>query len=94
MNINAQYCECALRDPQLISRAEALTTVVNLQTWLTDGFAVLFGLGLFAAASLARAAIDDDRRLAGVHALDGRGRDRVRAHRSPADASSGARRST
>ena len=54
VSINAQYCECALRDPQLISRAEALNTVVNLQTWLTDGFAVLFGLGLFAAASLAR----------------------------------------
>jgi hypothetical protein len=54
VSINAQYCECALRDPQLISRAEALGTVVNLQTWLTDGFAVLFGLGLFAAAGLAR----------------------------------------
>ena len=55
-NITAQYCECALRDPQLISRAEALTTVANLQVWLTDGFAVLFGLGLFAAASLSGAA--------------------------------------
>lgn len=55
VNISAQYCECALRDPQLISRAEALDTVGNLQVWLTDGFAVLFGLGLFAAASLARA---------------------------------------
>jgi hypothetical protein len=54
MSINAQYCECALRDPQLISRAEALNGVVNLQGWLTDGFSVLFGLGLFAAAALAR----------------------------------------
>ena len=54
VSINAQYCECALRDPQLISRAEALNGVVNLQSWLTDGFAVLFGLGLFAAAALAR----------------------------------------
>ncbi len=55
VSINAQYCECALRDPQLISRAEALNTVVNLQTWLTDGFAVLFGFGLLAAAGLAAA---------------------------------------
>lgn len=52
--INAQYCECALRDAQLISRGEGLNLVANAVGWLTDGFAVVFGVGLFAAAGLAR----------------------------------------
>lgn len=51
-SINAQYCECALRDPQLISRAEGLNAASNIQSWLTGGFAVLFGAGLLAAAGM------------------------------------------
>jgi hypothetical protein len=44
--ISTQYCECALRDPQLIARAEALDLVSNAQGWLTDGFVLVFGFGL------------------------------------------------
>lgn len=53
VGINAQYCECALRDPQLISRIEGLNLVRNAVSWLTDGFAVIFGVGLLAAAAIA-----------------------------------------
>lgn len=55
LGINAQYCECALRDAQLISRAEALTLAVNAQGWLIDGFAILLGVSLLAAARVASA---------------------------------------
>jgi len=44
--ISTQYCECALRDPQLIARSEALDLAGNAQGWFTDAFAVVFGIGL------------------------------------------------
>lgn len=49
------YCDCDSLEAQLISRGSVLDVLGGIQSWMTDAFSFLFAIGLFAAASLARA---------------------------------------
>jgi hypothetical protein len=49
------YCDCDSLEAQLISRGSVLDVLGGIQSWMTDAFTFLFAIGLFAAASLARA---------------------------------------
>jgi hypothetical protein len=49
-----QYCQCDYAAPELISRGTVLDVLSGVQGWLVDTFSMLFAIGLFALASLAR----------------------------------------
>jgi hypothetical protein len=50
------YCDCNFKDPQLISRGALVDASFSVGSWLTDAFVVLYALGLWAIAGLARRA--------------------------------------
>ena len=49
------YCDCDSLEAELVSRGAVLDVLGGVQSWMTDAFSLLFAIGLFAAASLARA---------------------------------------
>jgi hypothetical protein len=50
-----QYCDCGFLAEEIISRAMIRNVLGGIVFWMTDGFTVLFGLGLLAFASAASA---------------------------------------
>jgi hypothetical protein len=51
-----EYCDCGFLAEELVSRKMIMNVVFGIQFWLTDGFVVLFAIGLLAFAGLAGAA--------------------------------------
>jgi hypothetical protein len=51
---DASYCDCKYADAQLIARSGVLDLVGSVEFWLISGMLLVLGVGLLAAASLAR----------------------------------------
>jgi hypothetical protein len=52
---NPEYCDCGFLAEEIISRGMIHFAINGIVRWMTDGFTVLFALGLFAVASAASA---------------------------------------